>query len=351
MEDYEKWTHIKLLKNDFKTAIIGFAIGDALGVPVEFYTREELKNKKVTDMREYGTHRQPKGTWSDDTSMTLATIDSINQNKEIKIEDIADKYVQWYKDGKYTTDGVCFDIGIGTKNSIENWLHSHTQPSGNSSLSNNGNGSLMRILPIAFYNYYKFDDYGDSIKIKCSIIKEYSSITHSHDISCFGCYLYSQYIGYILNGKDKFESYKLLKEKIKSLDLLHIYFQNCKKEYDRILKHNINKYSEDKIKSSGYVVDTLEAVFWTILNTNCYKDAVLTAVNLGDDTDTIGALVGGIAGILYGIDSIPVEWKQNLRKYEYISELCETFDKNLIKVKPFEGYENKDIKKCFEVFE
>lgn len=207
--------------NKLKDAIYGFAVADVLGVPYEFKQRGSFR---CTDMVGYGTWHQPKGTWSDDTSMTLATCKSIKENKSIVLEDIMAKFKQWYEKGDYTAHNEVFDIGGTTRYAIT------TGKSGNS-ISSNGNGSLMRILPLAFIDCTKEE------------IKVVSSLTHAHEISTTACCIYVTVAKKLLQGYT-------IKEILHSLK----YYG---KPFDRL--HNIYTYAEDNIKSSGYVVDTLEA--------------------------------------------------------------------------------------------
>ena len=300
--------------------IIGLAIGDALGVPVEFKTREELKKYPITDMIGYGTYKVPMGAWSDDTSMTLATIDSIIQQGKIDTNDIADRFLNWYRKAEYTATGIVFDIGRTTIQALAKYelkldIASNCGCNGE---YDNGNGSLMRMLPIAYYIYYKriTDD-----KRIYEIVRDVSSITHSHTISILGCYIYVRYALELLNKKDKIQAYK----NIKQLD--YSFFNDYEiSKYYRILEGNIQEVKEKDISTSGYVVSTLEATLWLFLNSKNYNNTILTAVNLGNDTDTVGACTGALAGIYYGQENIKTEWKMNLLKYDYIKDLCDMFD-------------------------
>lgn len=307
-----------------KDGVIGHAIGDAMGVPVEFCIREKLLAHPVTKMIGYGSHDVPAGTWSDDTSMEIATMDSmINQGGKINCEDIMMNFYYWLKEAKYTPYGEVFDAGRTCIKSIINFSKGYDiSECGQKDEYSNGNGSLMRILPIAYYCYYN--------KLKeeeiFEVVKDVSSLTHAHEISVLGCYIYVNYIIKLLEGKDKFESYNL----IKLID--HSMFTEESLEvYKRILKEDIEKYSIDEIKSSGYVVDTLEASFWILLNASNFKEAIIGAINLGNDTDTIAAITGSMAGILYGYNSIPQEWLDKLAKRDYIEDLCDKLEKVLCK--------------------
>lgn len=303
--------------------IIGLAIGDALGVPSEFKTREELKLNPITDMIGYGTYNVPYGTWSDDTSMTLATIDSIIDTKAINPNDMASKFLDWFRNCNYTATGNVFDIGRTTLQALAKFelKLDNASSCGETSEYSNGNGSLMRILPIAYYIYYK--NINDEQEIY-NIIKQVSSITHAHEISILGCYIYVRFALELLVGKDKFEAYK----NIQKLDY-SMFTNDTINRYNRILCDNIQNINENSISSSGYVVSTLEATMWLLLNSNDYNTTILKAVNLGDDTDTVAACTGGLLGIYYGIESINDSWKQNLKRYDYIINLCDEFDKTI----------------------
>lgn len=179
----------------------------------------------------------------------------------------------------------------------------------------------MRILPIVYYIYNKkINDKKDIY----NIVKDVSSITHTHEISVLGCYIYTRYCMLLLDGKDKIEVYKELQQ----LDY-SMFSDYAISKYNRILKANIAEVTEDDISSSGYVVSTLEAVMWLFLNSTEYNTTILKAVNLGNDTDTVAAITGGLLGIYYGIENIKSEWKQTLRRYDYILDLCNRFDEEV----------------------
>lgn len=304
--------------------IIGFAIGDALGVPVEFKSRQELEQNSVTDMIGNGTHNMPKGTWSDDTAMTLATMDSIIQKGKIDTQDIANRFLKWFRNAEYTATGKRFDIGRTTIQALAKYelkLDEAVNCGGKGEYEN-GNGSLMRMLPIAYYCFAKNLQEEEIL----NLVRDVSSITHSHPISILGCYIYVRFVLELLNNRDKIQAYK----NIQQLD--YSYFDDyIVSKYYRILENNIQEVKEEDISSSGYVVSTLETVLWLFLNSNDYDNTILKAVNLGEDTDTIAACAGGLAGLYYGIDNIKQEWKNNLLRYDYIIDLCNKFDVQLNK--------------------
>ncbi len=300
--------------------IVGVAIGDALGVPVEFESRIKISENPVTGMREYGTHHQPKGTWSDDTSLTLALLDSIIKNHCIHYTDIMDKFSQWLLYGEYTATGKVFDVGNATNKAIINYGRSiHPLNCGGLAEYENGNGSLMRILPIVYYIQMQPDC---SIDEKMKFVHNISSLTHRHPISLLGCGIYVNIALKLLTEKGT------QKEIVKrGIEEAFLYYESQGYEdlsqYTRLKDlESFAAFSSSNIKSSGYVVDTLEAAIWCFINTRSFRDCVLKAINLGDDTDTVGAVAGGLAGIYYGANNIPEEWLKALLKIQYIWELC-----------------------------
>lgn len=308
-----------------KDSLYGFIVGDAMGVPVEFEDREKLINKPVTSMLGYGSHDVEAGVYSDDTSMTLATMDSIiKQNGIINYNDIADKFCNWVNNNEYTATNKIFDIGMTTKYALIKYFNNKIDATmcGGTNINENGNGSLMRMLPIALYCFYK--NIKDDNEI-FTLVKNLSSITHAHDISILGCYIYVRYVISLLETKNKISSYHF----IKKLDY-SMFIEEVKLEYSRILFSDISTLNINDINSSGYVLDTLEAVFWIILNCSSYNESIIGAINLGGDTDTIGAITGSIAGILYGYDNISKRWISKLKNKDYIDEIIIKFENTFV---------------------
>ena len=296
-----------------------------MGVPVEFEDREKLINKPVTSMLGYGSHDVEAGVYSDDTSMTLATMDSIiKQNGIINYNDIADKFCNWVNNNEYTATNKIFDIGMTTKYALIKYFNNKIDATmcGGTNINENGNGSLMRMLPIALYCFYK--NIKDDNEI-FTLVKNSSSITHAHDISILGCYIYVRYVISLLETKNKISSYNF----IKKLDY-SMFIEEVKLEYSRILFSDISTLNINDVNSSGYVVDTLEAVFWIILNCSNYNESIIGAINLGGDTDTIGAITGSIAGILYGYDNISKRWISKLENKDYIDEIIIKFENTFV---------------------
>lgn len=303
-------------------AIIGHAIGDAMGVPTEFCLREKLLAHPVTKMISSDKVGQPAGTWSDDTSMEIATIDSFIQRKTFDYNDIMTKWTNWIEKAEYTGAGEVFDVGRTCLTAIRRFNDGITPTEcGLKDMYSNGNGSLMRILPVALYSYSK----GLSDFEIAKLVSDISSLTHGHDISKLGCYIYVKYVVYLLKGLSKEEAYQKIKN-----DDYSFYDEDVVNVYNRVLKENIKEYSINEIKSSGYVVDTLECAFWILLNANNYKETIVASTNIGQDTDTIGAIAGSMAGIIYGYDSIPTDWLDKLQKKDYLIDLAERFEREVM---------------------
>ena len=298
-----------------KSVVIGHAVGDALGVPVEFASREELDNAPLETMEGFGTYPMPKGSWSDDTSMALATLDALI-NKGVDYDAIMNNFSKWYYDDEFTPTGEMFDVGNTCSIAIENYVKEKKswQECGLNGEYSNGNGSLMRIHPIVLYLWKK----DMNIKEKIDMIHNISALTHAHDRAKIACGIYSFILWELLENPTKeaiLIGLKKAKDYYRTNEELNFYNRLFEKTFI------INKRSA--IKSGGYVVDTLEAVVWCLLNSTSYKECVLKAVNLGDDTDTVAAISGGLAGALYGYDSIPIEWKRVLLKLDKIEKMCE----------------------------
>lgn len=308
--------------DEIKSVLFGVSIGDALGVPVEFKSRSEIRKNPVTEMIGYGTHNVPPGTFSDDSSLTFCLAEAMTQEFNLNI--IGQNFVKWCYQNYWTAGGNVFDIGNATRLAIEN-LAKGVQPdlAGGVDDSSNGNGSLMRISPLVFYLFDK-----PAIE-RFEITKQVSSITHAHIRSVIACFYYLEFLRQLLAGYDKSEAYKNLQWEItdflisNSINLIEVAL------FDRLLKQNIQELNEDQIYSSGYVLHTLEASIWCLLTTSNFKDAVLKAVNLGGDTDTTAAVTGGLAGLFYGLDSIPQIWMEQLARNEDIKDLADRLENKM----------------------
>lgn len=307
---------------NIKAGILGHTVGDALGVPVEFKTREELRKNPVKTMRSYGTYNQPQGTWSDDSSLTFCLLESLCTG--YNLEDIGTKFVKWLNNSYWTPHGETFDVGNTTRQAIKK-IENGSAPAqaGGNDEYDNGNGSLMRILPLVYYTKEMLREE------RLTKVKEVSSITHAHRRAIIGCSIYMEFAINLLDGDKLDIAYKKMQKTIKEYYKREAY-KNELSYYQRILDNDISELKVEKIKSSGYVVDTLEAVLWLLLNEDSYRETVLKAVNLGQDTDTVAAIAGGLAGIYYGYQSIPKQWLDNVVMKKEILELIERFYQKVI---------------------
>lgn len=299
--------------NKIKSVMLGHAIGDALGVPVEFLSREDLDRNPVVDMMGFGTHNVPVGCWSDDTSMSLCALHSLSKGF-VDYDDVMNNFGKWYYDEKFTATDEVFDVGGTCCAAINNYFNhnKNIEHCGLSDEKSNGNGSLMRIHPFVLYCYYNNVNENKFVEI----ISNGSSLTHAHKCSVDGCIIYAYVLRELLNNPTKNSVYVGIEKARNKVGRSNVY-------YNRLIFNDISSCKRDDIKSSGYVVSTLEAAIWCLLTTENYKECVLKAVNFGKDTDTVAAVAGSLAGALYGIDNIPNEWKEKLLKKNYIENMCE----------------------------
>lgn len=339
----------------FKSGIFGLVVADALGVPYEFKDRHFCQKHPMIDMVGYGTYNLPPGTWSDDSSLALATVDgltySLNSNKDkigdegsdidilgiIDYADIMQKFCNWFYDAEYTPHRDVFDYGGTTANGIYKFK-SGCEPilSGGNEGHDNGNGSLMRILPIAYFIYFLSKKYSFSKEDKMNAIHNLSSLTHRHERSQMACGIYVLIAIELLKNRFEEDNELGLEELVgNGIQLAKEYycnnddFQKQLEHFDRILNEDIKDIPIEIIRGRGYVVASLEASLWCLLNNDSYKETALAAVNLGEDTDTTAAIAGGLAGIYYGYDDIPQDWLKKIARFDYVDELIDDFADSL----------------------
>lgn len=300
------------------SGLFGLCIGDALGVPVEFTSREERAKFPVQSMLGYGTWDVPAGTWSDDSSLTFCLAESLCNG--FSLDDIANYFWRWYHESFWTATGEVFDIGNTTFLAIADFQRGIPPlQAGGKSENNNGNGSLMRILPIA-YCYQKL-----SFAELISRSQQISCITHAHLRSQMACGIYVSIAVGLLSGEKPQLAYQNGLERIATIYSAPEYAGEML-NFNRIFSGKIAELNIDEIQSGGYVIHTLEASLWCLLNSSSYSEAVLKAVNLGGDTDTTAAVTGGLAGIYYGFENIPSEWIEQIARKQDIMDLAERFE-------------------------
>ena len=309
-------------------AVFGFTVGDALGVPVEFMMRKQLKMNPVIGMREFGTHNQPKGTWSDDSALMFCLMEAICQSDasiNLDYEWLADAFLRWLLDGFWTPLGEAFDIGRTTAQSIERFSHKKFAACecGGKEEQDNGNGSVMRVLPLAFLLK------NVSATKAFEIIHNVSSITHRHPRAKIACGIYVFTAIGLLNQKSPKGALLWAAGIVQDYYCSKPDYKNELSHFRRILDGEIGSLTEYEIWSSGYVVDSLEASLWSLLTTNTYRTCVLRAINLGEDTDSIAAMAGGLAGLYYPHETIPQIWLSHIKRRQDITDLCNRFYEKL----------------------
>ncbi|MEB3884012.1 ADP-ribosylglycohydrolase family protein [Lyngbya sp. CCY1209] len=300
------------------SGLMGVCVGDALGVPVEFHSRSQCRLHPVKGMSGYGTYNQPPGTWSDDSSLTFCLAHSLCDGYDLNA--IARSFCEWRYEAAWAPYGEVFDIGGTTRMAIHR-LKRGVPPveAGGTDDNSNGNGSLMRILPLVYY--YRTLPFSELI----GRVHDCSCLTHGHPRSQMACGIYISIAIGLLRGLDPKTAYIQGVEAVKP-----IYskppFEAELKTFERVFGGQIETLPEKAIASSGYVLHTLEASLWCLLTTDSYAEAVLKAVNLGGDTDTTGAVTGGLAGIYYGFEAIPSEWVEAIARRSVIVALAERLE-------------------------
>ena len=295
--------------------LVGLAIGDALGVPVEFRSRDILRQDPVVGMRGYETHGQPPGTWSDDSSLAFCTAESLVG--DFDPEDMGKRFVRWYAEAYWTARGEVFDIEGTPLKAIQKLSRgTKAESAGPTSEWDNGNGSLMRILPVAL----RFA--ADPLDVLLQKAHIASRVTHGHPRAQMACGIYVAVVRSLLAGESPHQSYQDAIGDVSEYYGARDPFRHEVGHFRRVLSGIVPRLTEDDVQSDGYVVHTLEASLWCPLCSPTFAQAVPKAVNLGGDSDTTGAVTGGLAGALHGSDSIPAEWKARLSRLDDISDLA-----------------------------
>ena len=308
------------MKAMWRNAILGVITGDALGCPVQFKTREEIAQDPVTGMRGNGTFNLPAGSWTDDSSMTIALLVSIQKMHGIDLDDVMGQFIRWLEIGVYTPYGHAFDVGRTTLKAIRKYQREKKPlKCGLWDETSQSNGSLMRIMPACLYCIEQKMTDQDALRL----IHQVGSHTHAHiccNIACGLTYFMSKAI---LTGEGT------LTARLQSgLDCGFAWYEKALSDheflhaYDRL--RDLAQFAQvpvEKIQSSGYVVSTLEAALWSLVTTDTFPDALLKAVNLGKDTDTVAAVAGGLGGLFYGAEAIPSQWLSTLARKDWIDSL------------------------------
>lgn len=311
--------------NQIKGTFFGIAIGDALGVPVEFMSRIHLKQNPIINFDQPYFNEENRGVWSDDSSLTFCLAETIIEGFNLELA--SHKIKDWYLNNYWAPKGVAFEIGIATRNAIDR-LEKGSSPteSGEAGEYSNGNGSLMRISPLAFYLI------NESIETRFQTIKSVSSITHAHIRSVISCFFFVEFLQNLMKFSDKFEAFETTQNTVRD----YINSTSCNNDekalFLRLFYDKIHLLDENEVFSSAYVLHTLEASIWSFLTTNTFEEAILKAINLGHDTDTTGSVTGALAGIFYQIESIPQQFKKSIARAQDIDDLADRFHKKILEI-------------------
>jgi ADP-ribosylglycohydrolase len=297
--------------NHQRGMLLGLAVGDALGAAVEFSPPDSFE--PVTDFRGGGPHGLNPGDWTDDTSMALALADSI-ADVGWDLDDQARRYVAWWRGGKYSVNGRCFDIGMTTCVSLRQFCErGDARTSGLTHERASGNGSIMRLAPVPIAYARMFPD---QLELLVERLTESSRPTHGSAQCLSTC----AYFGVLLAGL----THGLPREEVLDPDWPTVErlreLWPLRPEIDAVARGSFRLRPPSEIRGSGYVVQSLEAALWAFHDAADFREAVLRAVNLGDDADTTGAVCGQLAGAYWGESGIPAEWRDGLAERDMIEE-------------------------------
>ncbi|OAP59989.1 hypothetical protein AYL99_04991 [Fonsecaea erecta] len=319
-------------------ALFGLAVCDALGGPVEFKPRGSFD--RLTQMLPNDNFGLPPGCFTDDTSMTLCLAQSLLEcGGQSNIVDQVEKYISWWRNGYMSSVGRCFDIGVSTRSALEMWdsfLHLGNRDASPPVEATHrailkkitfsfgkdeycGNGSLMRVLPAALVASSEPD--------AVLLAHESSLPTHPHPRCVHACMIYSALVLQALSGASKTELAVSLAESVREIPS-----NVSDTPIEPVLAERMGKYrtledwektTAESIRSTGYVVDTLEASLWAFFNTDTFEEAAILSVNLGYDADTVGAICGGLAGAYHGFEAIPESWLREMKKTDILDEVAQ----------------------------
>jgi ADP-ribosyl-[dinitrogen reductase] hydrolase len=284
-------------------ALLGLAVGDALGTTLEFSRRDS--RPRHTEMTGGGPFDLPAGAWTDDTSMALALAESLLAQGGLAPLDLMQRFLAWWRDGAYSCTGTCFDIGNVTAKALGQFERVGDPIAGPIAENTAGNGSLMRVAPAALFAL------GNRVEAMC-IAREQSRTTHGAPQALDACAFFTGLlVDAVVDGRKPtprpFGGHAAV---------------------NAVAAGSYLGLSRDAVSSSGYVIDTLQAALWAWSETTTFEDALVLAVNLGDDADTVGAVTGQIAGAMYGASAIPARWLERLAWRESIEALTDRLTGN-----------------------
>lgn len=298
------------LRDRYRGALLGLAVGDALGTTLEF--KRPGSFTAITDMVGGGPFNLKPGQWTDDTSMALCLAESLVECNGFDPVDQLTRYCRWWRTGHLSSTGRCFDIGNTTRTALEAFEHTRSPYPGPTDPRSAGNGSLMRLAPVPLFFFQNpkeaIERAGDS-----------SRTTHGAREAVDACRYFAGLIVGALQGRPKDE---LLSPGFCPVPDLWVKSPLAPK-IAAVAAGSFKAKDPPAIRGTGYVVDCLEAALWAFQRSESFREGALLAVNLGDDADTTGAVYGQLAGAFYGVDAIPAAWRAKLTRRELIEQLAD----------------------------
>jgi ADP-ribosylglycohydrolase len=296
-------------RDRYHGALLGLATGDALGTTLEFTRKGDVD--PIDDMIGGGPFGLPPGYWTDDTSMALCLAESLVERNAFDPHDQMTRYVRWWREGHWSSTGTCFDIGNTTRAALARFEAGGGPFAGSADVNSAGNGSLMRLAPVALRYAY---DPAHAVRYAAHS----SRTTHAAREAVDACRYFAALLVGALMGHDKSE---LLSDRFAARGV-DWSLQPLAPAIDAIAAGSFREKTEHEIRASGYVVHTLEAALWAFSRTSNFRDGALLAVNLGEDADTTAAVYGQLAGAYYGAHAIPENWRSKVVKREEIERLA-----------------------------
>ena len=288
--EQEPSTSADAIRNRAIGALIGLAVGDAVGTTLEFKPRDTYP--QLVDMIGGGPFGLKPGQWTDDTAMALALADSLQRNPNLDETDLMQRFVDWYQNGTYSCTGKCFDIGITTRQALARWQKTGDPFAGSTDPMSAGNGSLMRLAPVAIRHF-------ENRTVLRDVAARQSRTTHAAPEAVDACVAYAEVLADAIAGAKRSEVLRNREEAFAGKITI-------------IMAGSWRGKARDDMRASGYVAHSLEASLWSVARSGDYRGAVLLAANLGEDADTTGAIAGQLAGALYGEAGIPAAWRETL---------------------------------------
>jgi ADP-ribosyl-[dinitrogen reductase] hydrolase len=302
------------MPDNIKGLVLGLAIGDALGVPLEFVSRKFLKENEVKNFRHKAYTEENIGVWSDDTALSICLIETLLEGFSIEL--LEQKMLQWYQKAHWTAQFSAPEIGVATAQALDGLEKGNTQNGATGSYAN-GNGALMRCAP-AFLLLKEIP-----AAQQFSEIAQISAITHAEAISKVSCFALVKLLEYLKLKPSKALAYGAMQKELQQLFTDNTDCGLVQSIFTRIVGQKVYELPEPQIFSTGYVLHTLEASIWCFMNTKTFSEAIWKAVNLGDNTDTVASVTGALAGLYYGYSSIDTTFVTNLSEKDRILDLAQ----------------------------